>query len=68
MANPTQEDGAWLSGQPSIATRLDRARVVRLGEKRVLRVAIKHAEGQRGGGFRHGEDREEASSIGGQIS
>jgi len=45
MANPTQEDEAWLSGKGSIVTRLDKAIVVRLGEKRLLRAAITHAEG-----------------------
>ena len=33
-----------LSGKSSISTRLDKAIVVRLGEKRLLKAAIRHAE------------------------
>ena len=33
-----------MSGQPSITSRLEKAIVVRLGEKRLLRAAIRHAE------------------------
>ena len=45
-----------LSGKSSISTRLDKAIVVRLGEKRLLKAAVRHAEELRAA-------REEASKI-----
>ena len=63
----------WLSGKASIATRLDKAMVVRLGEKRLLRKAIRYAEGLRTAEEAASETekiakkrpREEAKSAGG---